>query len=106
MTMSLAQTIVSNARDQHTLLNWDGNNTKADLLENIRHYVSNFSGHKLLSVEFENNVLEIAAKKEDDSVETLLTYNVQTGREIYGRLRHVGFYFPHLEELKVLMTVK
>lgn len=117
---SIAQTIIANAKANHSILCWDGINSKEDLIENIRHYVSNFTGHKLLSVTFENGVLEIWAKTKYqpshtrdsmlpppdavDDQEHLLSYNVNTCREIYGRMRHCGFYGAHYEELKALLT--
>jgi hypothetical protein len=122
MQASIAQTIIAAAKNNHSILNWDGQTSKADLLENIRHYVSRFTGYKKLAVTFENGKLEIHAEttytphQEWDSMlpppepmadyTHLLSYNVATGREIYGRLRGVGFYYPHLAELEVLLTAQ
>lgn len=118
MTQTIAQIIVDRATSSHTILCWDGSNSKADLLENIRHYVSNHTGHQKLAVSFENGKLEIHAEilytpaQVHDSMLPppesmpdyvhLLTYHVDSGREIYGRLRHCGFYYPHLAEFKIL----
>jgi len=122
MTMSLVQTILAAAKNNHSILNWDGQSCKDDILENIRHYVSRFTGYKKLAVTFENGKLEIHAETTytphqvwDSMLPApeplvdyvhLLSYNVVSGRETYGRLHHVGFYYPHLAELEVLGTAQ
>lgn len=101
--MNIAQTFISTANNNHSILCWDGSNSKDDILENIRCYVSKFTGYKLLYVECDNNILKIAGKTENGRIEQLLYYDVKTEKEIYGRLSHVGFYYPHLKELKTLI---
>jgi hypothetical protein len=117
---SLAQSIISTAVNNRSLLCWDGSNGKEDLLANIHSYVSRFTGYKLMRVTFEGGVLKIEALKQRwphqvydsmlpppepvDDIEHLLSYDVVTGREVYGRCRHVGFYGQHYDELKALVT--
>lgn len=120
--MNIVQAIIANAKNNHSILPWDGSAEKDDILEIIRHYVSRFTGYKKLAVSLENGKLEIYAEtvytphQEWDSmlpaptpqrdVTHLLSYDVVTGRELYGRLHHVGFYYPHLAELETLATVQ
>ena len=100
-TSAIANAILINAKNQDSLLNWDGETTNQDLIENIKSYVLVFTGWCMAEVTFSNNQLEIWGSDGED-VKLLLVYNVKTYKEIYGRLSHVGFYRTHLEELKSL----
>lgn len=88
--------------ENYTFHNWDGHTSIEDLVENIRLYVSRITGWKLLLVEIgDDGVLTIEAKRDEaSSVETLLKYSIPSKREIYGRVRHVGFTVKLLEELQ------
>lgn len=102
---TIAYAVITASKNNHSILNWDGCDCFDDLIENIRSYVSSHTGWKYLSVNFENNILSIYGKSRlEDSPEYLLSYNVKTGKEIYGRLRQVGFYSIHIEELKKLLS--
>ncbi len=103
--MNIAQTIIANAKSNISLLNWDGETSKADMLENIRRHIKRFNGWDRIYAEFEDGVLKIAAMNSKGDVEHLLRYNPVTGRELYGRLRHVSITYALLKELEVLPTL-
>lgn len=100
-TSAIANAILINANNQDSLLNWDGETSNQDLIENIKSYVLVFTGWCMVEVSFSNDQLEIWGS-DGEVVKLLLVYNVKTYKEIYGRLSHVGFYRAHLEELKSL----
>lgn len=80
-----------------SFLNWDHEvipTQKTDVLFHISNYVKRVTGWDTV-VTLDDNVLNIRAPEE-----TLLTYDIKTGREIYGRLRHVGITFNRLKELE------
>lgn len=96
--VSLASFIHTKALQERSLLNWDHDvypTTEDDMVENIKSHVCTTCGWKQLSVTIENGVLRIA-----EPGSQLLTYDVKNGREIYGRLRHMGFTTAHLLEMK------
>lgn len=82
-----------------SFLNWDGVTSQEDFFENIKEYVSRVTGWKLLNVEIEGTVLTIRRNHEIHGIDTLLSYNIKSGHEIYGRLRHVGFTWERVKEL-------
>lgn len=125
--VQMAQQIIAAAKADHSLLNWDGDTPKQDLLDNIGHYVCNWGGWHSYCVTFEDGMLRIEVRSKTDKrmepissdgyngvilmeekdytrQEHLLTYDVRSGREIYGRLRNVGLYYPHIAELRQLLT--
>lgn len=102
---NIANIIIENAMSNRSLLNWDGETSHDDMIENIRSHVSNHTGWKYLSINFESDTLKIYAKnRPEDTPEFLLSYNVKTGREIYGRIRTVGFSLKNIDELKTLLS--
>lgn len=98
----LKQTSIEN----YSFLNWDGETSQEDLVKNIMNYVSRITGWPLLSVEInEEGILQIEAKKDENSkIEMLLTYSIPLKREIYGRLRHVGFTTRLIGELESIVV--
>lgn len=81
-----------------TLLGWDGSTEKELVLDNLKNYIHRYCGWELLCVTVENGILEI---KEPNSL--LLSYNIKTGQEIYGRVRHMGLTGQMISELKYLI---
>ena len=97
--MSEVAKIILAQRSNLSLLNWDGETSVDDLLENIKLRVRKATGWDKLNVSMGGGVLTIRAI-DRGVVETLLVYNNQTGREVYGRLKQCGITASNIEELK------
>lgn len=98
---TIAKNIINEVKNTKTLLNWDGEFSVEDMIENIKSRVHTFAGWDLLSVVMDGNLLRIDAKARDGREEQLLVYNVANGREVYGRLTQLGLSgFSH--ELRLL----
>lgn len=119
MKSNITQVIIGAAKANKSLLNWDGETSKTDMLENIRSHIHSFCGWKSIRVDFTDGILTIEVEKErHDTVtdlvldvptaykcvdrETLLKYHIKHGREIIGRLRHCGITYERLMELSTL----
>lgn len=102
--MSQIANYILSTVDTTTMLNWDGETTLTDLKENIKCHVFKYTGYRLASVDLEDNILTIQALA-NDGVQTLLRYNVSTGQEIYGRVRHCGFTRRNMMEIGQFKTV-
>jgi hypothetical protein len=122
---ALAKAIIAAVKNNHSILNWDGETSKQDLLDNIGNYVCEFGGWDAYHVTFKDDVLAIHVRsaidkrvvpvnydgviileeKDFTQQEHILSYNVRYGREIYGRLSHAGLYYPHLAELNQLLKL-
>lgn len=93
---TIANAILQNAKKLPvSLLNWDGTGGKDDVLFNLKDYVHRYTGHNLLRVRMEGDVLDVAEPNSQ-----LLKLDVRTGKEIYGRVRHLGITFEMMEELR------
>ncbi len=87
-----------------TLLNWDGDESRDDMLKNIGAVVHHHTGWPLLAVWLEGSVLHIEAMDDHGHQEQLLVYDpTGCGREVYGRLRNVGIDVEMRRELKLLV---
>lgn len=79
-------------------LNWDHclhPTPLEDLLCSIHFEVARHTGFKMLSVSVVNDALRIESQSG-----TLLVIDLTAGREIYGRVTHVGFTYMEMDILR------
>lgn len=95
---------------QFTLLNWDGSQTSVEELSaNLHNYVTRITGWPQVKVEIGKEVFSIHARDSEGQPpmggECLLSYTTAgCGREIYGRLRHLGITYARLLEIESVMA--
>ena len=96
----MANCIVSKTDiENYSFLNWDGNTTPHDFLENLQLYVNRITGYSKLKTVVLDNILTIQALDKDEHLNTLLIYDIPNSNEIYGRLRHMGITIKLLAEI-------
>jgi hypothetical protein len=75
-----------------TLLNWDHTvypTPTADFILNVQEIVQRHTGWDVVQVTVNNCYLNIKVGRDNIS-ETLLTYDMVSGRQVYGLLAHTG----------------
>ena len=85
------------------LLNWDHDvipTSQEDILANLAHYVSEYTGYMEVSVNIENNTLSVDCSSCSSNYR--LVYDIKNRKEVYGRIRSVGITLPMLETIHTL----
>lgn len=67
-----------------------------EILKEVSSRIANFTGWQNVEVVLNDDVLHVECEQQ-----LLVRYNLRTGQEIYGRVRHVGFRKDDLIDLKL-----
>lgn len=67
-----------------------------EILKEVSLRITDFTGWQKVDVVLNDDVLHVECEQQ-----LLLRYNLRTGQEIYGRVRHVGFRAEDLVDLKL-----